>query len=465
MIFLNDEVTELEATLTGQMVGYSKRFIITVVILVTFILIGLFALFLQFTQGLVVTGLTHKISWGFYMSAFVYFIGISYGGILVSGILRITGAEWRRPITRLAETITVFSLLVGASMVIIDMGRPERILNVYLLGRIESPILWDMLAITTYLIGSLLYLYLPLIPDLAVCRDRLSNVSRFRKKLYSMLSLGWRGNLEQKKLLDKSIFIMAVVMIPVAISVHTVVGWIFGMTLRPGWHSTIFGPYFVTGAIYTGIACIIIALAIVRKVYHLERYLTEKHFNLLGLLLFTLSLGIIYMTVSEYLTVWYGAEDAELKILDWKFHGRYALMFWSMIIGGFILPAVILAFKVGRTVTGTVIAALLVNYGMFTERFLIVIPTMEAPFLPYGEIIYSPTWVEFMVMFMGLSIIILGIVLFTKFFPIISIWEIKEGLEVEKSIESEYKKPPEQRVPLEKRTPQEVEEMEELFID
>jgi molybdopterin-containing oxidoreductase family membrane subunit len=462
---LEDDIADLEEKTFAPILNYSRKFFILLTILILIISIGLIGYYLQLTEGLVVTGMNHRASWGLYMSCFVYFIGISYGGILVSGILRITGAEWRRPITRIAETITVFSLMVGGSMVLIDLGRPDKLMNVFLYGQIQSPILWDVISLNTYLIGSLLYLYLPLIPDIAVCRDRLNNVSRFKKRIYRMLSLGWRGSIEQKKLLDKAITMMAIIMIPVAISVHTIVGWIYGMTLRPGWHSTIFGPYFVTGAIFTGVSCIIITMAVIRKVYHLEKYLTEKHFNYLGLLLLVLTLAIIYMTVSEYLTTWYGGEELEMPILEQKFSGRYAPMFWLMVVGGFILPAVVLTFKRGRTVMGTVFASVFVNIGMFLERYLIVIPTMTNPMLPYEEVTYVPSWVEASIILLGFAIIILGIMVFIKFFPVISIWEMKEGIEIEKKIEGEYKKPPKERVPLEETKSLEIGEMEELFHD
>ncbi len=303
---------------------------------------GAIAYSLQLRHGLGVTGLRGYVFWGIYITNFVFFIGVSHAGTLISAILRVTGAEWRRPITRMAEAITVFALLVGAPMVFIDMGRPDRVLNLLLHGRLQSPILWDILSITTYLAGSLLYLYLPLIPDLAILRQRIAGISPWRAKLYAILSLGWRGTDVQRQRLERGIGIMAILIIPIAVSVHTVVSWIFGMTVRPGWHSTIFGPYFVVGAIFSGIAALITAMAIFRRVYGLEGYITDLHFRKLGFLLLTLNLIYIYFTFGEYLTIAYASELPDRRLLHLLFAGAYARPFWIMAVAGLFLPVVLL---------------------------------------------------------------------------------------------------------------------------
>jgi len=303
---------------------------------------GAVAYSLQLRYGLGVTGLRGYVFWGIYITNFVFFIGVSHAGTLISAILRVTGAEWRRPITRMAEAITVFALLVGAPMVFIDMGRPDRVLNLLLHGRLQSPILWDILSITTYLTGSLLYLYLPMIPDLAILRPHMARVSPWRATLYAWLSLGWRGTEVQRKRLERGIGIMAVVIIPIAVSVHTVVSWIFGMTMRPGWHSTIFGPYFVVGAIFSGIAAIVTAMAIFRRVYRLEDYITELHFRKLGVLLLALNLIYLYFTFGEYLTIAYASELPDRRLLQLLFSGPYARAFWMMAVMGLFLPILLL---------------------------------------------------------------------------------------------------------------------------
>ncbi|HYA29649.1 MAG TPA: NrfD/PsrC family molybdoenzyme membrane anchor subunit, partial [Acidobacteriota bacterium] len=229
------------------------------------ILWGAIAYAVQFTEGLGVTGLDQPVSWGFYVTNFVFFIGISHAGTLISAILRLSKAEWRRPITRMAEVITCMVIFVGAGQILVDLGRPDRMLNVLRYGRYQSPLLWDATSISAYLTASLTYLYLPMIPDIAILRDRLPK----RKLLYSVLALGWTGTDYQQKVLNRAIAIMAVLVIPIAVSVHSVVSFVFSMTLQPGWHSTIFGPYFVVGAIFSGIAGLIVTMIIFRKAYGL----------------------------------------------------------------------------------------------------------------------------------------------------------------------------------------------------
>ncbi len=328
-----------EAAILRPLHQTSWGFYVLTAFLLGIIAVGAYAYALQLRVGLGVTGLNNRVSWGIYLTNFVFFIGVSHAGTLISAILRVTGTEWRRPITRMAEAITVFALLVGAPMVIVDLGRPDRLLNVIWYGRLQSPIMWDVLSIATYLTGSLLYLYLPMIPDLALLRDALPKAARWKHWLYRILSAGWRGTEHQKLWLERAISAMAVVIIPVAVSVHTVVSWIFAMTLRTGWHSTIFGPYFVVGAIFSGIAAIITAMAVFRWVYGLENFLTVQHFRNLGWLLLTLNLAYLYFTISEYLTVFYGGESQHVDLVRALLYGSYSRAFWAMVAGGLVLPA------------------------------------------------------------------------------------------------------------------------------
>ena len=296
-------------------------------------------------------------------------------------------------------------------------------LYVFIHGRLRSPLLWDVISISTYLVGSTVYLLLPLIPDVAYLRDHLKK----RKLLYKMLSFGWTGSESQKRGLHIAISIMAVLVVPIAISVHTVVSWVFSMTIQPMWHSTIFGPYFVVGAIFSGIAAIIIAMAVIRKVYHLENYIRRIHFNNLAVLLLTMTLLWAYFTLAEHLTVFYGSEPHEMTIFNAKFFGPYAAYFWAMIVFNFIIPFPILAIKKLRTITGVVLASSSIIIGMWLERFTIVIPTLVNPRVPVANNFYQPTWIEWSLMVGCFAGFILAYMLFTKFFPIVSLWEIKEG--------------------------------------
>lgn len=391
----------------------------------------------QLWHGLAVTAMREYVSWGLYMTNFVFFIGVSHAGTLISAILRVTHAEWRRPITRMAEAITVFALLVGAPMVIIDMGRPERIWEVVFYGRLNSPILWDVLSISTYVTGSLLYLYVAMIPDVArlAARAEAGEGPRgWRSSIYRRLSLGFRNTPEQRRLLERALAAMAVVIIPVAVSVHTVVSWIFGMTLRPGWHSTIFGPYFVVGAIFSGTAAIITAMAVFRWAYGLGAYLTIRQFRNLGTLLLALNMLYVYFTLSEYLTVWYGSEAVDERLIHILMgSGPYAITFWAWAAFGLFLPLALLAIPSKKSIVPLVVASVLVNVGMFVKRYLIIVPTLMTPYIPAEAAgivpCYRPTFVEWTVTVGGFAVFLLLFTLFAKVFPIISVWETVEGVE------------------------------------
>lgn len=404
------------------------RFYLMCALLTAIVGLGVYGYVTQLQRGLAVTGLNDKVSWGLYISNFVFFIGISHAGTLISAVLRVTKAEWRRPVTRMAESITVIALIIAAVFPILDLGRPDRLLNVFRYGRIESAILWDFVSIATYLTGSIIYLSLPMIPDAAILRAKYQ-LGRFRNFLYGLLAKRWTGSRLQKLGLEKVIGIMAIIIIPVAVSVHTVVSWIFGMTLRVGWHITILGPYFVVGAIFSGIATLLIAMAVFRRVYHLERYITLRHFRNLALLLLVLDIAIIYFTVSDYLTAAYGGEVQDVRWLTALSTGPYAVLFWGMFIGGFIVPAFILGMNRTRTISGIVVASVLVTIGMWIERFLIVVPTMTVPQVPFDWGVYSPTWVEWSITAASFAAFALLYAIFSKIFPIVSIWEVQEETE------------------------------------
>ncbi|MBI3013946.1 MAG: polysulfide reductase NrfD, partial [Candidatus Tectomicrobia bacterium] len=218
--------------------------------------------------------------------------------------------------------------------------------------------------------------------------------------------------------------------IPIAISVHTVVSWVFAMTIQPMWHSTIFGPYFVAGAIFSGIAALIIAMAIIRRAYHLEEYLKPIHFNNLGTLLLVMSLLWFYFTFAEYLTTFYGGEPTEMTVFNAKIKGPYAPYFWTMVMTDFVIPFAILCNRKTRTIAGTVVASASVTVGMWLERFTIVVPTLVNPRIPFPRGTYFPTWIEVSLTAAAFAMFILLYMVFTKFFPIVSVWEMEEGREV-----------------------------------
>ena len=396
---------------------------------VTFTLLGMVILFCwaifgrQLLRGLGVTGLNQPVSWGFYIVNFVFFIGISHAGTLISAILRLTQAEWRRPITRMAEIITVVVLAIGGLHPVLDLGRPDRMLNIFTSGRLQSPLLWDVCSISAYFMASTVYLFLPMIPDIALLRDRGARPHWF----YAFLSWGWQGTPRQHAVLERAIAILMILVIPIAISVHTVISYIFAMTLQPGWHSTIFGPYFVVGAIFSGIAALMVVMIVLRRVFHLERFLKPIHFDHLAKLLLVMSLLWFYFTFCEYITAFFGNEPSEMRVFFYKFSGGFAPYFWGMVACNFLIPVVLLAFRRFRTIPGILFASIAVVIGMWLERLNIVIPSLANPRLPYPTGFYVPSLVEWAIFIGAFASFILGYAIFSRFFPLISVWEIKEG--------------------------------------
>ena len=385
---------------------------------------GIYAYAVQVREGHAVTGVTHSVFWGLYIVDFVFFIGISYGGAIVSAILRLTNAKWRAPISRLAEGTAVVTLGVGAASVLVDVGRPDRMLNLFFFAQPGSPITWDWIAINTYLVGTLIFFLLPLIPDVArEAKDAEAPSPRVR--LYRLLSFGWYGGPQQERSLVRAMTIMSVLIIPLAITVHSVLAWLFAVTVQSGWHSTIFAPLFVLAAMLSGVATVILVIAVARRVYGLEEFITAKHFRYLGYLLIALDAAYLYFMVSEYLTEGYVQEEPLGDILRAYLVGPYSNWFWMFVGGGLVVPLVLVALP-GRWIVGrAAVASGLVVAGMWVKRFLIVIlPGVLLPVAP-GDL-YRPTWVELGILAGSLAAIPLGLMALFALFPVMSIHEMEE---------------------------------------
>jgi molybdopterin-containing oxidoreductase family membrane subunit len=310
----------VQADLFRPLRGASPRFLTALGLSALIVVWAGFAWGYQLVEGIGVAGIRRPVFWGFYIVNFVFWIGISHAGTLISAILRLTDAGWRRPVTRAAEAITVFALMIGGTFPIIHLGRAWLFYwlipypnSRQLWPNFRSPLLWDMTAIFVYVTGSTLYLYLPMIPDLARLAD---NSSGLRSRIYRLLSLGWTGSDRQWHALERAMKLMAGMILAVAISVHSVVSFDFAMALAPMWHSTIFAPYFVAGAIFSGIAALVLVMAALRHFLRLETYLRPLHFDNLGKMLLMMSLVWLYFTMSEHLTVWYGNEHAEMAVFN-----------------------------------------------------------------------------------------------------------------------------------------------------
>lgn len=401
-------------------------------LLLIIILFGCYAYYIQLRDGLKVTALRDYASWGLYISNFVFFVAISLVGALISSVLRLTNFEWHRPLTRIAEIIAVSGIIFAGLIIVVDMGRPERLLYLFNHGRIQSPIMWDVIVVSTYLVTSVLFLYLPLLPAIALCRDVLTEKPKWQRKMYKFLALGWDGNHNQWKIMKRAVAILSVLVIPLAISIHTVTAWLFATTLRPGWDSTNFGPYFVAGAFQAGTACVIIAMFVFRKTYNFKKYLTDFHFDKMGKLLVFLCLVYAYFNVNEYLIPAYKMRTAEAHLLNNLFTGAASPIYWSVQIFGMALPALLLLFRRVRKPLPLTIISIFVVVGAWFKRYLIVTPILLNPYTPIQDVplnwtSYFPSWVEMSIVAASLAGVLLIITVFSKFFPMISIWETMEG--------------------------------------
>lgn len=401
--------------------------------LVILCLIGLFAYYRQVTLGLGVTGMRDYASWGIYISNFVFFVAISLVGSLITAIFRLTNVQWRTPLTRISEIIAVSAILFASIIIIVDMGRPERFTHLFLFARLQSPIMWDVIVITTYLTISVLFLYFPLLPDLPILIKN-SREGSAAQKFYKFLGSFWKGTAAQFHISENAVKIISVMIIPIALAIHTVTSWLFATTYRPGWDSTNFGAYFVSGAFLVGAGGVVVAMYVFRRAYKLENYITEKHFDYMGKIVVMLALLYLYFNVNEYLVPAFKMKKAEEHHLMSLFTGEFSILFWSAIILGMIIPVIVLLFPKGRKPMPAFVMGILVVVGAWFKRFLIVTPTMLSPFLPMYNVPesykhYFPTWEEWSITIGSLAGALLIITIFARLFPIIPIHETIEELE------------------------------------
>jgi len=423
--------SEINQAVLQPMFRTSWRFWLLVGFLSVLVLWGLFAWGYLIYWGMGTAGINRPVYWGLFIATFVFWVGISHAGTMISAVLRLLKADWRRPITRGAEAMTAFALMMAGLFPFIHLGRVWKFYwmipypnNRFMWPNFQSPLMWDMVAIFTYFIGSTLYLYLALIPDLAMARD---HTGKWRQKFYRVLSLGWRGTEAEWHKLHRALSIFSVAIIPIFLSVHSIVSWDFAVTIQPRWHSTIFAPYFVVGAIYSGLAALACILVIVRKGMQLQEFLRAEHFNALGKLIMVAGMAWVYFWFAGFIVEWYGNEPVTRELIREEVSGSLAPLFYLQMSAN-LIPIVLLVFKKVRTTPWLLLlATLLVNVGMFTERVLIVIGSLQRNFLPFNWGDYSPTWVEVSIVVMTFAGFALLYTLFSRVFPYVPVWEIKEG--------------------------------------
>jgi Ni/Fe-hydrogenase subunit HybB-like protein len=407
---------------------FGTRGRIWVTVLVIICIIGVVGYARQLSSGLVVTAMRDYASWGIYISNFVFFVAISLVGSLITAVLRLVNVKWSTPLTRIAEIIAVSAITFASIIIVVDMGRPERFYNLFVHGRLQSPIIWDVIVITTYFFISLLLLYFPLLPDFKIMIESRKVAGKFINKIYSFLGSFWKNTPKQIKISRRSIRLLSITIIPVAFAIHTVTSWLFATTYRPGWDSTNFGAYFISGAFLVGAGAVLVAMYIFRNAYHLEKYITINHFDRMGKIVVLLALVYLYFNVNEFLVPAFKMKKTDADHLLGLFRGEYSTIFWFAISASMFLPILILINRKGRKPFPAFIAGSLVVVGSWFKRYLIVTPTLLHPFLPMTDVPesykhYFPSWEEWAIAMGSLAGMLLIVTIFARLFPIIPIQE------------------------------------------
>ena len=385
----------------------------------------------EVSTGIGVWGLNKTVGWAFDITNFVFWVGIGHAGTLISAILLLLRQQWRTSISRAAEAMTIFAVLCAATFPLIHMGRPWLAFWVFpypnsrgpLWVNFRSPLLWDVFAINTYLTISLVFWYLGMIPDFATLRDR--TTAGFRRLVYSLLSLGWNGSARTWSRYETATTILAGLATPLVISVHTIVSMDFATSVIPGWHSTLFPPYFVAGAVFSGFGMVLTLLIVTRTVMHLEHYITNRHLDVMAkVVLFTGSIvGFAYAT--EFFNAWYGGNVYERYAFVNRVAGPYAWCFWIMVACNVIVPQLLWIRRVRQSVPTLFVLSLLVNVGMWFERFVIIVTSLHRSYLPSSWTMYRPTLIELGTLAGSFGLFFTCFLLFIRLLPMIAMWEVK----------------------------------------
>jgi Ni/Fe-hydrogenase subunit HybB-like protein len=412
-------------------VRINRSFILWMGFLTIALFACLYAYSIQLKEGLFVTGLRDVTSWGMYISNFVFFVATSLVGMLISSVLGLTGVKWIKPISRIAEIIAVAFAAVAGLVIISDMGRPDRLPYVFLFGRVQSPILWDVTVVTTYFFVSLLLWFLPMIPDLAISKTRLTDRPQFLVKTYELLSFKWIHHRKQYEILNHAVRILIILIIPLAFAIHTVTSWLFAVTPRTGWDSSIFGPYFISGAFVSGTAAVIIAMYFFRVNYKLQKYLSDNHFDNIAKVLVLVSIIYFYFNLNEFMVPGYKLKSLDAIHLKELFSGHYAPLFWGVQLLGLVIPVILLLFKRLRRPFPLLIISVFVLVASWLKRFIIVVPPQAHPFLPVQNVpaewmVYKPTLIETSVTIASLILVLMIITVLSKLFPVLPIHELAE---------------------------------------
>ena len=422
----------IDDTVIDTLTPPGRSYWVTVALLFCGVLVGAACWLYQIFTGIGVGGQNNPVHWGTYLINFVFWVGIAHSGTLISAILHLFRAGWRNPIARAAETMTVFAVCTAGLYPFIHLGRVWMVFYMLpfpnqrtLWPNFQSPLMFDVVAISTYLTVSSLFWFTGMLPDLAAIRDRATGV---RRKIFTIISIGWTGEYEQWRHYARGYLFFAALATPLVISVHSVVSWDFALGIVPGWHTTIFAPYFVAGAIHSGLAMVLTLMIPLRKLFHYEKIITVKVLESVAkTIVFTgLIVGFAYGT--EVFIAWYSHNIVEMETFRWRMFGDYTVEYWIMVICNTVVPLLFLIKRVRTHIKWLFVISIFVNIGMWFERFVIIIGSVAHDFLPYAWGLYRPTLVEFGIMFGSFCLFFFLFVLFVKHLPSVSMTEMKEIL-------------------------------------
>lgn len=413
----------LRGTPRGWYIGFGISFLFTMLLL--------FAMTYLLIEGIGVWGVNIPVGWGFAITNFVWWIGIGHAGTLISAILLLLRQPWRTSINRFAEAMTLFAVANAALFPILHLGRPyfafwlfpyPSITGVW--PQFRSPLIWDVFAVTTYGLVSLLFWYMGLIPDLATLRDRATKTPV--KMFYGLLSMGWRGSVHHWQRFNKSYFLIAALATPLVVSVHSIVSFDFAVSILPGWHTTIFPPYFVAGALFSGFAMVLTLTIPLRAFYHLEDFVTMRHLNVMAKVMLASGLVVAYGYMMEFFTSWYSGNTFEEFMTLNRVFGPYAVLFWIMMACNVVIPQALWLRRVRTNVILLFVISILINIGMWVERLVIVVTSLSRDYLPSSWGMYAPTVWDWAVLLGTFGLFFALLFLFIRLLPMISMSEMRE---------------------------------------
>jgi Ni/Fe-hydrogenase subunit HybB-like protein len=397
----------------------------------------LYAVAVLLAIGVGIWGINIPVAWGFAITNFVWWIGIGHAGTLISAILLLLMQKWRNSVNRLAEAMTLFAVACAGMFPLLHLGRPWAFFwllpypnGMELWPQFRSALIWDVFAVSTYLTVSIFFWYTGLVPDVATLRDRAKN--NFTRIVFGIMALGWRGSANHWRNYKSAYLLMAGLSTPLVLSVHSVVSFDFSTAIVPGWHSTIFPPYFVAGAVYSGFAMVLNIMIPLRKWYGLENLVTEKHLDNMGKVMLAMGLVVTYGYIFDMFTSWYSGDAAEQYSLVNRAVGPYAPIFWLLMLVNVVLPQSLWFPYVRKNSVPLFFAALSINVGMWIERFIIVIVSLSRDYVPSSWRLFIPTGWDWLTLFGSLGLFFALVFLFVRFLPMVTMFEIRELISEEK---------------------------------